>query len=140
MYNLWPFGSVCSQLVNFFPFWDQEKSGNPVHNGHLCSLGRLFSGSVKSPAFLMNRNTLLHTYRYKQLKQSTLDHHGSNLPSFKKAGLFMDPENSWPRLHRWPLCTGLPDFSWSQNGKNTPNDHKLYQTAINYTERAKITE
>jgi hypothetical protein len=31
---------------------------------------------------------------------------------------------------------GLPDFSWSKHtnfGKNTPNDHKLYQTAMNYT-------
>jgi hypothetical protein len=31
---------------------------------------------------------------------------------------------------------GLPDFSWSEHtklGKNIPNDHNLYQTAINYT-------
>jgi hypothetical protein len=36
--------------------------------------------------------------------------------------------------------TGLPDFSsffivqTYQNGKTIANDHKLYQTAINYTE------
>jgi hypothetical protein len=31
---------------------------------------------------------------------------------------------------------GLPDFSWSKHtkmGKNITNDHKLYQTAINFT-------
>jgi hypothetical protein len=31
---------------------------------------------------------------------------------------------------------GLPDFYWSKHtkmGKNIPNDHKLYQTIINYT-------
>jgi hypothetical protein len=33
------------------------------------------------------------------------------------------------------LTAGLPDFSWSKhtkNVKNIPNDHKLYQKAINY--------
>jgi hypothetical protein len=32
----------------------------------------------------------------------------------------------------------LPDFSWSKHtelGKNIPNNHKLHQTAINYTTR-----
>jgi hypothetical protein len=41
-------------------------------------------------------------------------------------------------IPREPCCaSGLPDFSWSKHAyqieKNIPNDHKLFQMAINYT-------
>jgi hypothetical protein len=40
----------------------------------------------------------------------------------------------WFPDKRW-LVTGLPDFldTITQKGENIPNDHKLYQTAINNT-------
>jgi hypothetical protein len=40
-------------------------------------------------------------------------------------------------LSRGTVRAGLPDFSWSKHTKmgkmHIPNDHRLFQTAINYT-------